>query len=82
EDLVQRVQSWLFVHAFQDDELLAEGKVLQYQATATAKSANEGPEPEPKKVKHGSNVIADRLAVYIPKLLISKADGFVARDSR
>ncbi|MGB9236241.1 MAG: hypothetical protein WCC04_17680, partial [Terriglobales bacterium] len=80
EDLVQRVQSWLFVHAFQDDELLAEGKVLQYQATATAKSANEGSEPEPKKVRHGSNVIADRLAAHIPKLLISKADGFVARD--
>src|SRR5258708_5964139 len=39
---------------FQNCELLAEGKVLQHQAAATAKSANDGSAPEPKQVKHGS----------------------------
>lgn len=45
---------------FQNCELLAEGKVLQHQAAATAKSANDGSAPEPKQVKHGSPVIAER----------------------
>ena len=67
--------------AFQDDELLAEGETLQYQAAATAKGANEGSEPEPKQVEHGSNAIAGRLVASIPKSLTSQAEGIVTRDS-
>ncbi len=54
---------------FQKCELLAEGKVLQHQAAATAKSANDGSAPEPKQVKHGSPVIADGILGYVPMLL-------------
>src|ERR1019366_5624179 len=65
---------------FQNCELLAEGKVLQHQAAATAKSANDGSAPEPKQVKHGSPVIADGILGYVPMLLNSKVDGIVTRD--
>jgi len=66
---------------FQNCELLAEGKVLQHQAAATAKSANDGSAPEPKQVKHGSQVIADEILGYVPMLLTSKVDVIVTRDS-
>jgi hypothetical protein len=65
---------------FQNCELLAESKVLQHQAAATAKSANNGSAPEPKQVKHGSQVIADGILGYVPMLLNSKVDGIVTRD--
>src|ERR1022692_1065887 len=64
---------------FQNCELLAEGKVLQHQAAATAKSANDGSAPEPKQVKHGSQVIAEGILGYVPMLLNSKVDGIVTR---
>jgi hypothetical protein len=66
---------------FQNCELLAEGKVLQHQAAATAKSANDGSAAEPKRVKHGSQVIAEGILGYVPMLLNSKVDGIVTRDS-
>jgi hypothetical protein len=65
---------------FQNCQLLAESKVLQHQAAATAKSANDGSAPEPKQVKHGSQVIADGILGYVPMLLNSKVDGIVTRD--
>jgi hypothetical protein len=68
------------MYTFQNCESLAEGKVLQHQAAATAKSANDGSAPEPKQVKHGSHVIADRILGYIPMLLNSKVDGIVTKD--
>jgi uncharacterized repeat protein (TIGR03803 family) len=57
---------------FQDDDLLTEGEVFQHQAAATTKSAKDSSAPEPKEVKHGSKVIADRLLVCLLKLLISQ----------
>ena len=65
---------------FQNCELLAEGKVLQHQAAATAKSANDGSAAEPERVKHGSQVIAEGILGYVPMLLNSKVDGIVTRD--
>jgi hypothetical protein len=67
---------------FQNYELLAEGRIFQHQPAATAKSANNGSAPEPKQVKHGSQVIADRILDYVPMLLNSKVDGIVTRDSQ
>jgi hypothetical protein len=69
------------MYTFQNCELLAEGKVLQHEAAATAKSANDGSAPEPKQVKHGSQVIADGILGYVPMLLNSKVDGIVTRDN-
>jgi len=69
------------MYTFQNCELLAEGKVLQHEAAATAKSANDGSAPEPKQVKHGSQVIADGILGYVPMLLNSKVDGIVTRDT-
>jgi hypothetical protein len=68
------------VFALQNDELLAEGKVLKHQAATTAKAANEGSETEQEQVKHGSKDIAEGLAGRLPKLLISKPDGVLTRD--
>jgi hypothetical protein len=65
---------------FQNCELLAEGEVLQHQAAATAKSADDGSAPEPKQVKHGSQVIAEGILGYVPMLLNSKVDRIVKRD--
>ena len=39
-----------------------------------------GSAPEPKQVKHGSQVIADGILGYVPMLLNSKVDGIVTRD--
>lgn len=66
---------------FQNCQLLAEGEVLQHQAAATAKSANDGSATEPKEVKHGSQVIAEGVPGYIPMLLNSKVDEIVTRDT-
>jgi len=54
---------------------------LQHQAATTAKSANDGSAPEPKQVKHGSQVITDGILGYVLMLLNSKVDGIVTRDS-
>ena len=51
EELVEWAYVRSRVFALQNDELLAEGKVLKHQATPTAKAANEGSEAEPKRVK-------------------------------
>jgi hypothetical protein len=40
-------------------------------AAVTAKSANNGSAPEPKQIKHGSQVIADWILGYVPMLLNS-----------
>jgi hypothetical protein len=45
--------------AFRHRELLAEGKVFQQQAAASAKDAIQGSKPESKKFKHGAKLIAD-----------------------
>ena len=67
--------------AFQHGELLAEGKILQRQASASVKHAKEGSETEPKELEHGGKVIADRIFLCTPMSLISKPDGIVANDS-
>ena len=56
------------------------GRGSQHQAAANAKSANNGSAPEPKQVKHGSQVIAEGILGYVPMLLNSKVDGIVTRD--
>jgi len=69
------------VPAFQHGELLAEGKILQRQASASVKHAKEGSETEPKELEHGGKVIADRIFLCTPMSLISKPDGIVANDN-
>jgi hypothetical protein len=49
--------------AFQDDELLAKNEVLQQQVLSRTKKAKGGSEPDPEKVEHGGNVIADRILI-------------------
>ena len=66
--------------AFQHGELLAEGKILQRQASASVKHAKERSETEPKELEHGGKVIADRIFLCTPMSLISKSDGIVAND--
>jgi hypothetical protein len=58
KQLIER--TWAGMFAFQHRELLAQGKVFQHQASASAKDAIQAPEPESKKFKHGAKVIADR----------------------
>jgi hypothetical protein len=47
--------------ALKDGELLAKGEVFEHQTAARPKPAKHGSEPEPKQVKQGNQVIADRL---------------------
>jgi hypothetical protein len=68
--------------AFQHGELLAEGKVFQQQAAASAKDAIQGSKPESKKLKHGAKVTADCRVLGLAMLLVSKADGIVPTHSR
>jgi hypothetical protein len=39
--------------AFQDGQLLPEGKILQYQLPTASKEANDDSESEGEKVEHG-----------------------------
>jgi hypothetical protein len=61
---------------------VAKSQVLQQQASAGAEDAKECSEPEPEQVDHDGKVIADRILVLAPMLLISKPDGIVASDTR
>ncbi len=80
EEFVERTELRPRMFTFQNCELLAEGKILQHQPVATAKSANDSSAPEPKQVKHGSQVITHGILGYAPMLLNSKVDGIVTRD--
>jgi hypothetical protein len=60
-------------------QLLAEGKILQRQASASVKHPKVGSETEPKEDEHGGKVIADRILLGTPMSLISKPDGIVAK---
>ena len=81
KQLVEQTQSWFRMPAFQDDELLAESKVLQHQVLARTKEAEGGSEPDPEKVEHSGKVIADRILIRAFMSLISQSDGIVAIDS-
>src|SRR5450756_740209 len=82
EEFVDGSQSWPRLLALKDGELLAKGEVFEHQTAARPKPAKQGSEPEPKQVKHGNQVIADRLYRLPAKLLISKPDRIVTRHSR
>jgi len=81
KQLVEQTQSWFRMPAFQDDELLAESKVLQHQVLARTKEAEGGSERDPEKVEHSGKVIADRILIRAFMSLISQSDGIVARDT-
>src|SRR6266581_4054805 len=81
EQFVEQTESRLRMPAFQDDELLAKREVLQHQVLARTNKAKDGSEPDPEKVEHSGKVIADRILVRPPMLLISKPDGIVASDT-
>jgi hypothetical protein len=67
--------------AFQDGELMAEGKILQHQAAMSTKGPKDGSKPQANQVDHSGKVTqVDRLLVLM--LLISKPDGLVTRDSQ
>ena len=61
EKFVDDSQPWPRLLALKDGELLAKGEVFEHQTAARPKPAKPGSEPEPKQVKHGNQVIADRL---------------------
>src|ERR1039458_2897791 len=61
EEFVDSSQPWPRLLAFKDGELLAKGEVFEHQTAARPKPAKHGSEPEPSQVKHGNQVIADRL---------------------
>jgi hypothetical protein len=82
EQLIERTQPRLRMLALQYHELLAEGEVLQQQAAASTTSAENGSEPKPKEVKHGSKVVADALSRLAAKLLISKPYRIVTMDRK
>ena len=81
EEFVDDSQPWPRLLAFKDGELLAKGEVFERQTATRPKPAKHGSEPEPKQVKHGNKVIADPLAACPAKLLISKPDRIVTRDT-
>src|ERR1019366_2015501 len=61
EESLHGSQSWPRLLALKDGELLAKGEVFEQQTAARPKPAKHGSEPEPEQVKHGNQVIADRL---------------------
>ena len=61
EEFVDDSQPWPRLLALKDGELLAKGEIFEHQTAARPKQAKNGSEPEPKQVKHGNQVIADRL---------------------
>jgi hypothetical protein len=79
EEFVDGSQSWPRLLPFEDGELLAKGEVFEHETAASPKHAKYGSKPEPKQVKHGDKVIADRLADCPAKLLISQPDRIVTR---
>ena len=81
EEFVDGSQPWPRLLALKDGELLAKGEVFEHQTAARPKPAKQGSEPEPKQVKHGNKVIADRLYRLPAKLLISQPDRIVTRHN-
>jgi hypothetical protein len=81
EEFVDGSQPWPRLLALKDGELLTKGEVFEQQTAARPKPAKHGSEPEPKQVKHGNKVIADRLYRLAAKLLISQPDRIVTRDT-
>jgi len=61
KQLIEWSQSWPGMFAFQDGQLLPESEVFEDQAAAVTRDGKHSPEPEPKKIEHGGNVIADRI---------------------
>ena len=75
EEFVERTKVRPTMLTFWNCELLAEGKVLQHQAAATAKRANDGSAAKPKQVERGRQITAQGILSYVPMLLNSKVDG-------
>jgi hypothetical protein len=46
--------------AFQDGELLTEGKILHHQVAMSTKDSEDGSKPETKQVEHRAKVTAPR----------------------
>src|SRR5712691_10287283 len=82
EELIEQVESWLGVLAFQNRELLAKNEILQQETSVGMKKAKDYSKQQPEEVEHGGQVIADGILAYLRKLLISKPDGIVANDGR
>src|ERR1039457_4047288 len=61
EEFVDGSQPWPRLLALKDGELLTKGEVFEHQTAVRPKPAKHGSEPEPKQVKNGHQVIADRL---------------------
>lgn len=67
--------------AFQDSELLTEGKILSHQVAMSTKDSEDDSKPEANQVEHGAKVTARRPFVRVLMLLISKPDRIMTRDN-